>query len=159
MRTTGRRSTRYNKDRCTAASTRAASMRRYQTVSLRKPLVRRSSRPRRTTTAQRSLKLEVGASSLALLGARALHADALVRAPDPDLGATGLAHPLNADAGVLPAGRRVRSAHHFPVAGLVGESVADLKLHRQDATLGGRCWLALLLGSRPSHSTLSPRMR
>jgi hypothetical protein len=56
--------------------------------------------------------------------------------PDSDLDAAGLAHPLNAGAGVLPTGRRVRSAHHFPVAGLVGESVADLKLDRQDATLG-----------------------
>jgi hypothetical protein len=30
------------------------------------------------------------------------HRDALVRAPDPDLGAAGLAHPPNTDAGVLP---------------------------------------------------------
>jgi hypothetical protein len=47
-------------------------------------------------------------SSLALLCGRALHPDALVRAPDPDLGVVGLAHPLNADTGVLPTGRRVR---------------------------------------------------
>ena len=41
-------------------------------------------------------------SSLALLGGRSLHVDALVRAPDADLGAARLAHPLNADTGVLP---------------------------------------------------------
>jgi hypothetical protein len=60
--------------------------------------------------------------SLALLGGRALHADPRVRAPDPDLDATGLAHPLNADAGVLPTGRRVRSADHIPVVSSVSRS-------------------------------------
>ena len=47
-----------------------------------------------------------------------------MRAPDPDLGAAWLAHPLNADA-VLPTGRRVRWTDHFPLFGLVGEPVAD----------------------------------
>jgi hypothetical protein len=64
------------------------------------------------------------------MSSASLHCNALVRAPDPDLGAVGLAHLPNTDAGVLPAGRRLRSADHFPVAGLVDEPVADPKLHR-----------------------------
>ena len=67
----------------------------------------------------------------------ALHPDAFVRAPDPDLRDIGLADPPNANAGVLPGVRRVRSADDFPFAGLVGEAVADLKLHRED-TSGAR---------------------
>jgi len=41
--------------------------------------------------------------------------------------------PLNADARGLAAGRRVWSTDDFPLPGFVGESVADLKLHRQHA--------------------------
>ena len=43
-----------------------------------------------------------------------------MRAPDPDLGDIGLADPPNANAGVLPAVRRVRSVYDLPLAGLVG---------------------------------------
>jgi hypothetical protein len=44
-----------------------------------------------------------------------------LRAPDPDLDPAGRGDPVNADAGILPARRRVRAADHFPVAGLVRE--------------------------------------
>src|SRR4029453_13086454 len=69
--------------------------------------------------ARRSLKLEAVASSLVLLGGRALYAH-------------GLADPPNANAGVFPGVRRVRAADDFPLAGLIGEAIADPKLHRED---------------------------
>src|SRR2546428_4621844 len=53
-------------------------------------------------------------------------------------------------AGALAARRHVRPADDLPLAGLVGEPVADLKLHREDAACGRRRWLGLLLGSWPS---------
>src|SRR6266581_8359706 len=90
-------------------------------------------------------------SSLALLGGRALHADPLVRAPGPELGGGGIADPLDADTRVLPPGRRVGPGDDLPLAGLVGEAIADLKLHRQDPAGGSGRRLALLLGPRLSH--------
>ena len=95
-------------------------------------------------------KLDAVASPLALLGARALHADALMRAPRFEHAGGGLTEHLDADARVLAAGDRVRPTDHFPLAALVHESVSDPKLHRKD--LGeGRCRLTLLLGARPRH--------
>jgi hypothetical protein len=82
---------------------------------------------------------------------------ALVRAPDPDLGAARLAHPLNADAGVLPTGRRLRWTDHFPLAGLVGEPVADLQLHREDTALG-RCFGSRFFSSRDRVKAPSPNV-
>jgi hypothetical protein len=73
---------------------------------------------------------------LALLGVRALHADPLVRAPRPDLGGVGLSDLLDARVDVLPAVRR--EADDLPLAGLIGEAVAELKVHREDTRLGRR---------------------
>src|SRR5262249_42692373 len=87
------------------------------------------SRPRRAGTARRSPKLAAFASSLALLGAGSLHADTLVRAPRSEVGGARLIDSLNADMRDLAADCRVRSADHFPLAGLVGEAVAELELH------------------------------
>jgi len=39
---------------------------------------------------------------------------------------------------IYPTCRRIWLADDFPLAGLVGEAVADLKLHREDAALGWR---------------------
>src|SRR2546425_8381881 len=86
------------------------------------------------------LDREKGAiSSLALLGGRTPHADALVRAPRPQIGDVGLADPLHANVRGFPAGRRVRPTDDLPVAGLVGESIADPEVHWQDA--GPGWWL------------------
>jgi hypothetical protein len=60
----------------------------------------------------------------------------------------GLADPPNANAGVLPAVRRVRSAYDLPLAGLVGKPIADPKQHWEDAALGWRRRLGLLRGAR-----------
>jgi hypothetical protein len=48
----------------------------------------------------------------------------------------GLADSPDADARGLAACRRVRPADDLPLAGLVGEAFADLKLHREEAVLG-----------------------
>jgi len=79
-----------------------------------------------------------------------------MRAPDPDLGDIGLADLPNANAGVLPGVRRVRSADDLRLAGLVRKAIADAKVHREDLGVGRCFWLALLLGLR--HST-SPSAR
>jgi len=50
----------------------------------------------------------------------------------------GLPDSLDANASGLPTCRRICLADDFPLAGLVGEAVADLKLHREDAALGWR---------------------
>ena len=50
----------------------------------------------------------------------------------------GLTNPSDANAGVLAAGRRIRPADDFLLAGLVDESVAGPDLHREDTLLGGR---------------------
>src|SRR5437879_1979122 len=100
---------------------------------------RRPSQPRRAGRARRSLKPGVRvASSLALLGSHSLHADALVRAPGPDLGDGWLVNALDADMRSLPAVRHVGVAADLPLAGRVGEPVTDLQLHREYARCGGR---------------------
>jgi hypothetical protein len=50
----------------------------------------------------------------------------------------GLPDSLDANASGLPTCRRIWLADDFPLAGLVGEAVADLKLHREDAAFGWR---------------------
>src|SRR5712691_7693214 len=85
-------------------------------------------------------------SSLLRLGGRTPHGDALVRGPGPYCGDGWIADPLDASMGGLAAHRRVRSVDDLPLAGLVGEAIADLKLHRQDLAASRRCRLALLLG-------------
>src|SRR4029077_1411329 len=79
------------------------------------------------------------------------HRDALMLAPDADLGHIWLADLLDADVGVLPCIRRVRPTRDLPHSGLVDEPVADLELHRKDPLLGGlpRHLLTLLLRPRP----------
>ena len=71
--------------------------------------------------------------------------DPLGRAPYPDHLRTGI-NALHADVGGLPSGRRVRSADDLLLAGLIGEAIADPKLHRQDLADGRHCRLALCLG-------------
>jgi hypothetical protein len=85
------------------------------------------------------------ASSLALLGGRLPHGDLLVRAPRPQIGDVRLADPLNANVRGLATRCRVGPADDLSLAGLVGEAVADLKLHWEDAACGWR--FALLLGA------------
>src|SRR5439155_1741910 len=77
----------------------------------------------------------------------ALHVDALVRTPDPDLGDIGLADPANANARVLPGVRRVRLADNLPLAGLVRQAIAHAKVHREDLGVGRSLRLALPLGA------------
>src|SRR3989442_2431965 len=78
-----------------------------------------------------------------------IHADALVRAPGPDLGRTGLVDPLHPNVNSLAARSRVRPADHFPLSGLVVQAVASLELHGQDSTCGGRRGVRLLLWPLP----------
>src|SRR6266446_2459327 len=108
---------------------------------------RRPSQPKRAGRTRRAARPFVRvASSVALLGGRTPHGDALVRAPGPYCGDGWIADPLDASMGGLAAHRRVRSVDDLPLAGLVGEAIADLKLHRQDLAASRRCRLALLLG-------------
>src|SRR4029453_4363268 len=81
------------------------------------------------------------------------HCDALMLAPDPDLGHIRLADLLYAEVGALPRIRRVRPTRDLPCSGLADEPVADLELHRKDPLLGGlpRRLLTLLLSPRLRH--------
>ena len=72
-------------------------------------------------------------SSRALLGARSLHADALVRAPDANLMDVRLSDEFDPGASNLARGGRVGSVNDPPLAALVGEAVADAEIHREDA--------------------------
>src|SRR5262245_4990195 len=69
---------------------------------------------------------------------------AFVRAPCPDAGGARLVDLLNANVRVLAVGRREGSAHYFPLAGLVGETIANAKIHRQHTQFRRRRPLALL---------------
>src|SRR3989441_9594498 len=84
-----------------------------------------------------------------------IHADALVRAPGPDLGRTGLVDPLNPNVNSLAARSRVRPADHFPLSGLVVQAVASLELHGQDSTCGGGCGPRPPLPPRPMQARLA----
>jgi hypothetical protein len=57
-------------------------------------------------------------------------------------GALRLADLLDADVCFLPGVRDVGTAGDLPLAGLVGQAVADLKLHRENPGLAGRRWRA-----------------
>src|SRR5262249_18441560 len=74
---------------------------------------------------------------------------AFVGAPRSDVGGAGLIDLPDLDVRVLPVGRREGSAHYFPLASLVGETVADAKIHRQD--LGDGRLVLLLSATRPRH--------
>ena len=74
-------------------------------------------------------------------------------APRPDVGGARLVHSLKRDMRVLAVGRREGSAHYFPLAGLVGETIANAKLHRQDL---GDDRLVLLPGPRSRHGLVEP---
>jgi len=66
---------------------------------------------------------------------RALHADALVSNPRPILPSLpngGLIDSPDARVDTFAACGRVRPPGDFPLAGIAGESVADLKVHRKD---------------------------
>jgi hypothetical protein len=91
------------------------------------------------------------ASSRALLGGRALHADAFESVPTSYLPTGGLVDSLDARVDDPSARCAVRRGDDFPLPRLVNEPVANLKLRRQDAAPGRRCWFALLLWSRSSH--------
>ena len=80
----------------------------------------------------------------ALLGGCPLHADALESVPISYLPTRGLVDSLDARVDDPSLRRAVRLPDDFPLAGLVGDAVADLKLYRQD---GGLCGFALLLGA------------
>jgi hypothetical protein len=66
----------------------------------------------------------------------ALHANPLVRGVRPDHRDLGVVDSSDAHVGALPGCGRVRATDDLVLAGLVGEAVADLKLHREDAVLG-----------------------
>jgi hypothetical protein len=61
---------------------------------------------------------------------------------------------LDADVCILSGARGVRPSDDLPLAGLVGQSVADLEMHRQHASDGRR--RGLLLGPELNHLTLHP---
>jgi len=58
--------------------------------------------------------------------------DALVSKPRPIRYGAGLINSPDASVDTLAACSRVRSAGDFPIAGLVGEAVADLEVSRED---------------------------
>src|SRR6266446_9315083 len=90
---------------------------------------------------------------------RSRHVDTLELVPTSYLPARGLVDSLDTRVDDPSTRRAVRRGDHFPLPGLVGDVVANLKLHRQDAAPGRRCWLALLPARTwPSHST-GPRER
>jgi len=76
------------------------------------------------------------ASSPPALTSPARPLDALVGAPRAFLDEGRLIHPSHAHVRDLAARRRARPVDHFPLAGLVGESVADLELHREEPRRG-----------------------
>jgi hypothetical protein len=78
---------------------------------------------------------------------RAPHLNALVSAPAAFLDDGGLIHPFDAHVRGLAAGGRVQSIDDFPLAGLVGDSVADLELHRPEARRGRRAGVSRTPGS------------
>ena len=79
------------------------------------------------------------ASSVALRACHASHADALVRAPGPLVDRVRLIDPPDTSMNGLPTWRRIGPYGDFPLAGLVGQAIADLELHRENAgRLGGR---------------------
>jgi hypothetical protein len=84
-------------------------------------------------------------------GSRPLHADALESVPIAYLPTGGLVDSLNACVDDPSACCRVRLTDHLQLADLVGEPVADLKLHRKDFG-GGLCGFALLFGAWLSHT-------
>jgi len=74
-------------------------------------------------------------SSLAFLVSRPSHGDSFVGAPASYLLRCRISHPLKASMGVLSATSRVRSADDFPLSRLIGQTIADLELHREDPAL------------------------
>jgi hypothetical protein len=84
-------------------------------------------------------------SPLVFPGGRPLHADALGSVPTAYLPTGGLVDLLAARVYHPSARCVVRRGDDFPVAGPVRETIADLKLHREDLGVGR--WLALFLGS------------
>jgi len=58
--------------------------------------------------------------------------DALVSSPRPIFRRGGLTNSPDASVDTLAARSRARSAGDLPLAGLVGESIADLEVYRED---------------------------
>ena len=67
---------------------------------------------------------------------RSFHADALVGTPASHFNVGGLINPPDASVGDLASRSRVRVSDDLPLPRLVRETVADLKLHRQDTACG-----------------------
>jgi len=102
----------------------------------------------------------------ALLGARPLHADLLVRSPRPDLCHSGLVYSLEPHLSILPTRCGEWMADDFPFASLVCDAVSNPKLHGKDTS--GPVWQGwrhtgklrlrglglLLLGAQDRLSTL-----
>src|SRR5262247_2087105 len=82
------------------------------------------------------------------------HCNPLVRRIGSNHRDPGVIDALDSYVGALAHIRRVRWADHLVLAGLIREPIAYMELHREDAALGRRLRIALLLGARLSH--LSP---
>ena len=76
------------------------------------------------------------ALSRAVLSSRSPHTDALGSVPISNLPTVGLADSLDARVNDPSASCAVRRGDDFAVARLVGEAVADSKLHREDLGVG-----------------------
>ena len=94
-------------------------------------------------------------SSLTLLVNRPSHGDSFIGVPASYLVRSRISDPLKASMGVLSATSHVRSANYFPLACLIAQAVAELKLHRQDASLpAGVGMVRPFLGPGLSHLRL-----
>jgi hypothetical protein len=96
---------------------------------------------------QRGIVVRV-ASSLALLSARPPDADALGSVPIPNLPTVGLVDSLDTCVDDSSARCAVRRGDDFPFARLVGEAVADPKLHRENLGVAHPLRFALLGAAR-----------
>src|SRR5437899_12998666 len=94
-------------------------------------------------------------SSLALLGGRSLHTDALVRTVRTDHRDLGVVDSPDAHVSVLTSGGRVRPADDLVLAGLVDDAIAELEVHRQDPARRWCCVGGLLLWLRLRHRRAS----
>jgi hypothetical protein len=70
-----------------------------------------------------------------------------MRPPAPELDDVGLGHTTDAHEGSLSVSGEGRPRDHFPQAGRLDETIAELELHRQDALLGGLHRLTFLVSA------------
>src|SRR4029453_16461106 len=90
----------------------------------------------------------------ALLGGRPLYADALGVVPTSYLPAGGLVDSLDTCVAEPSARCAIWRRDDFPLAGLVGEAVANPKLHREDLRVARCLRLVLLWGGRAGPARL-----